>query len=155
MAQNRTCNLSVTGRPSSPLRHVFKVPPDHTVCTCKYGYDPVLLGGRLQMCMQWYLNYGAVPNSEVTSPSSSPYTRGALATSQQNGVRQRLLMEKNLQQYSLYSLASNATNVISGQPTFCTLAGQSAQHHVHTATPLMLVPTITTALPKAVPETTA
>jgi hypothetical protein len=28
MAQNRTCNLSVTGRPSSPLRHVFKVPPD-------------------------------------------------------------------------------------------------------------------------------
>jgi hypothetical protein len=23
MAQNRTCNLSVTGRPSSPLRHVF------------------------------------------------------------------------------------------------------------------------------------
>jgi hypothetical protein len=26
MAQNRTCNLSVTGRPSSPLRHVFKVP---------------------------------------------------------------------------------------------------------------------------------
>jgi hypothetical protein len=28
MAQNRACNLSVTGRPSSPLRHVFKVPPD-------------------------------------------------------------------------------------------------------------------------------
>jgi hypothetical protein len=28
MAQSRTCNLSVTGRPSSPLRHVFKVPPD-------------------------------------------------------------------------------------------------------------------------------
>jgi hypothetical protein len=28
MAQNRTCNLSVTGRPSSPLHHVFKVPPD-------------------------------------------------------------------------------------------------------------------------------
>jgi hypothetical protein len=27
MAQNQTCNLSVTGRPSSPLRHVFKVPP--------------------------------------------------------------------------------------------------------------------------------
>jgi hypothetical protein len=32
MAQNRTCNLSVTGRPSSPLRHVFKVPPDLTIC---------------------------------------------------------------------------------------------------------------------------
>jgi hypothetical protein len=28
MAQNRTCNLSITGRPSSPLRHVFQVPPD-------------------------------------------------------------------------------------------------------------------------------
>jgi hypothetical protein len=27
MAQNRTCNLSVTGRPSSPLRLVFKVLP--------------------------------------------------------------------------------------------------------------------------------
>jgi hypothetical protein len=32
MAQNRTCNLSVTGRPSSPLRHVFKVPPDESTC---------------------------------------------------------------------------------------------------------------------------
>jgi hypothetical protein len=35
MAQNRTCNLSVTGRPSSPLRHVFKVPPDGIIIPCK------------------------------------------------------------------------------------------------------------------------
>jgi hypothetical protein len=28
MAQYRTCNLSATSRPSSPLRHVFKVPPE-------------------------------------------------------------------------------------------------------------------------------
>jgi hypothetical protein len=33
MAQNRTCNLSVTGRPSSSLRHVFKVHSQHKVPT--------------------------------------------------------------------------------------------------------------------------
>jgi hypothetical protein len=35
MAQNRTCNLSVTGRPSSPLRHVFKVPRTDSIKGCE------------------------------------------------------------------------------------------------------------------------
>jgi hypothetical protein len=34
MAQYRTCNLSAASRPSSPLRHVFKVPPDHVHHMC-------------------------------------------------------------------------------------------------------------------------
>jgi hypothetical protein len=39
MAQNRTCNLPVTGRPSSPLRHVFKVPPlPHVACPSYIGH---------------------------------------------------------------------------------------------------------------------
>jgi hypothetical protein len=32
MAQYRTCNLSATSRPSSPLRHVLTVPPDRLQC---------------------------------------------------------------------------------------------------------------------------
>ncbi|WIA34842.1 hypothetical protein OEZ86_013140 [Tetradesmus obliquus] len=43
--------------------------PAQTACSCKYGYDAVLLGGQLQMCMQWYIDAqcAAIPHSEVNA----------------------------------------------------------------------------------------
>jgi hypothetical protein len=48
MAQNRTCNLSVTGRPSSPLRHVLKVP------TCLMWLTPLAYPTTLSVCVQLF-----------------------------------------------------------------------------------------------------
>uniref|UniRef100_A0A383VXP1 Uncharacterized protein n=1 Tax=Tetradesmus obliquus TaxID=3088 RepID=A0A383VXP1_TETOB len=43
--------------------------PAQTACSCKYGYDAVLLGGQLQMCKQWYIDThcAAIPHSEVNA----------------------------------------------------------------------------------------
>jgi hypothetical protein len=62
--QNNTISVD-GGKCTSCLVFNSEASSDHTMCTCKYGYDPVLLGGRLQMCKQWNLNCGAIPNSEV------------------------------------------------------------------------------------------
>jgi hypothetical protein len=59
--------------------------PDHTVCACKYGCDPVLLGGRLQMCMQWYLNCGAIPYSEVNAIGTGEHESITHTQHQQQG----------------------------------------------------------------------
>jgi hypothetical protein len=59
MAQNRTCNLSVTGRPSSPLRHVFKVPPDSShqeaASSLSAGLHSLRQAGVLWMRQRWPL----------------------------------------------------------------------------------------------------
>ncbi|WIA14660.1 hypothetical protein OEZ85_003162 [Tetradesmus obliquus] len=61
-------SISQDGSQCTPCTIVNSEPnPAQTACSCKYGYDAVLLGGQLQMCMQWYLNCAAIPHSEVNA----------------------------------------------------------------------------------------
>ncbi|WIA34843.1 hypothetical protein OEZ86_013141 [Tetradesmus obliquus] len=61
-------SISQDGSQCTPCTIANSEPnPAQTACSCKYGYDAVLLGGQLQMCMQWYLNCAAIPHSEVNA----------------------------------------------------------------------------------------
>jgi hypothetical protein len=91
MAQNRTCNLSVTGRPSSPLRHVFKVPPDNM-----HDELPPTPRRELWSAQRYAATFGlAPPPAAAAAPAGSSSSAAAARAEEQARRQQRVEQQVN------------------------------------------------------------